>query len=379
MGKILKLVGKVVATLGIILASASCNPEPEATDLEFSYATFSADEGADKEDISVYLMKSPYKFPVVVDISVEMLTGKNHKGEEFKLDQVLKFITTDESYTVTSTGDRTALIEGVEVTYTNYNKKIYFSVEDDDYLQNETITILFKIIKVEGSEKGTIDSTTLTIVDDEKAPAVKVGYYDTRYTAPADATREGRGQFYMQFYKVGKYEYVAEGLFGLPRPRLVGTFDPAKRTLTFDGTDYDHRLWAEKTAESDNPFVPVNAFQNDTIWGYAYNSDKVPTQALKLRGTVVDGKEVIMMTTEEIAENAKGVILSIDTSCGYDIHPYNNGNVGTMLLGTYDAMDKSESVTFSTTNYPTEVGAKRAEGVKMVRPLSAWQIEDINR
>lgn len=372
MGKIIKLAGVMVATLGLMIGSMGCNPEPDATDLEFSYSTYTTDEGAEEDYVSVFLMETPYKYPVVVDMNVEMLTGKSHNGEELVLDQVLEFITTDQSYTVTKTGDRTAKIEGLEVTYSNYNTKVYFASKDNDFLQSETITILFTLTKVDGSNVGKLTTTTLTIVDDEKAPALQVGYYDTRYTAPADATREGRGQFYLRLQKVGKYEYVASELFGLPRPRLLGVFDPEKRTLTFDGTDYDHLLWAEKTAEDEVPFVPVNAFRNDTIWGAAYNQNNVATQVLRLQGSTVDGKEAIVMTTEEIAENAKGVVLSIDTPCGFDIYPYNNGFVGGSIVGTYDAMTKSESMTFSTTNYPSEVGATRAFNPEDVRPFAAW-------
>lgn len=378
MKKIVKLMGLLATMLVVVATAISCNPEPDATDLEFSYATFSVDEGDDGY-ISVYLMETPEKLPVVVDMKVEMKSGMDAEGKKLVLDDVVEFITTDQTYTVNNISDTEKEIKGVEVTYTEYNKKVYLTTKDNDYLQQQTITLLFTITNVEGSKLGSLDTTTLTIVDDEKAPAVKVGYYDTRYTAPADATREGKGQFYMQLHKVGKYEYVASGLFGLPRPRLVGTFDPEAKTIKFDGEDYDHRLWAEKTAKDEAPFVPVNAFRNDTIWGAAYNENNIPTQALKLHGTVVDGKEVIMMATEEIAENAKGVILSIDTPCGYEIYPYNNSIVGPMPVGTYDSMASSESMTFGTTNYPLEVSATRALGPEDVRPFAEWQLADINR
>lgn len=378
MKKIVKLMGLLATALAVVATAVSCNPEPDATDLEFSYSTFSTDEGAEEDYISVYLMETPYKFPVVVDMKVEMKGGKDAEGNALVLDDVIRFITTDQTYTVTKVGDTEAEIKGVEVTYTEYNKKVYFEAFDNDYLQSETITLLFTITRVEGSELGSLSTTTLTIVDDEKAPALKVGYYDTRYTAPTDATREGRGQFYMRLQKVGKYEYVASGLFGLSRPRLLGTFEPASGKIVFDGTDYDHRLWAEATADDEEPFVPINAFQNDTIWGAAYNKDGIATQVLKLRGSQVDGTEAIVMTTEEIAENAQGVLLTIDTPCGFDIYPYNNGTVGMTAVGTYDSMERSESLTFSTTSYPAEVAATRS-ATTIPMPLSGWQIEDINR
>ncbi len=381
MKKIVKLMGLLAITLGMVATAVSCNPEPDATDLEFSYSTFNADEGAEEDYISVYLMETPYKFPVVVDMTVEMKSGRDAEGKELVLDDVIEFITTDQTYTVTldPNDSRKAKIEGVEVTYTEYNKRVYFATKDNDYLQSETITLLFTITNIEGSNKGSIDTATLTIVDDEKAPAVKVGYYDTRYTAPADATREGRGQFYLRLQKVGKYEYVASGLFGLPRPRLVGTFDPETRKIEFDGTDYDHKLWAEKTADDEKPFVPVNAFQNDTIWANAYNKEGIATQVLSLRGSIVDGKEAIVMTTEEIAENTKGVILSIDTPCGMDIYTYTNEIVGFNPIGIYDSMEGSESMTFGTTNYPAEVSATRALSPEGIRPFADWQLADINR
>lgn len=378
MKKLVKLMGLLATALAVMATATSCNPEPDATDLEFSYSAFSADEGADEGYISVYLMETPYKFPVVVDMTVELKSGRDAEDNALVLDDVIEFITTDQTYTVTEINDTMAEIKGVEVTYTEYNKRVYFATKDNDYLQKETITLLFTITNIDGSNKGSIDTATLTIVDDEKAPALKVGYYDTRYTAPTDATREGRGQFYLRLQKVGKYEYVASGLFGLPRPRLLGTFDPETSQIEFDGTDYDHKLWAEKTADDEKPFVPVNAFQNDTIWANAYNKEGVATQVLSLRGSIVDGKEVIVMTTEEIAENAQGVLLSIDTPCGFDIYPYNNGAVGMTAVGTYDSMESSESLTFSTTNYPAEVSATRSTTTSPM-PLSGWQIEDINR
>ena len=378
MEKIVKLVGLFAVALGLTASLLSCNPEPAATDLEFSYATFDTDEGDDEDYISVYLLKTPYKYPVVVDMEVEMLTGKDHEGRDFMLDEVIEFITTDQTYTVTSTGDRTAKIEGVEVTYTEYNKKIYFKSKGDEHLQSETITIEFRLTKVDGSEIGSISTTTLTIVDDEKAPLVKVGYYDTTYEAPAEATREGKGQFYMRLQKVGKYEYVASELFGLSRPRLLGIFNPEAKTITFDGTDYDHVLWKKAWEEDDSedkePFEPVNAFQNDTIWAYSYNSNREITQVLKLQGAGANGNEPIVMTTEAIEENSNGVILSIDTHCGFAIYNYNNGMAGSIAVGDYDSMEQSESMTFSTTNYPSEVGT-RSMGATHPTPFSAWSIE----
>lgn len=351
--------------LGLIVALASCKADPASTDLEFGKATFECEEGSEDGSISVYLMHSPYKYPVVVDLDVEMVGGKDNNGKELNLDDVLEFIVTDQTYTVTKTGDRTAKIENIEVTYSGYNKKVYFKSFGNDYLQGETITINFTITRVDGSEIGSIKTATLTIVDDEKAPLVKVGYYDTRYTSPAEATSPQKGAFYMRLQKVGKYEYVASELFGLSRPRLLGIYDPEQNTITFDGTDYDHILWNVKE--------PINAFQNDTIWAASYNKEGVVTEVIKMRGAGSNGTEPIVMTTESIEENSRGVILSIDSACGFDIYSYNaaNGSVGTKV-GTYDAMERSQEMTFSDTNYPTETRA--AVGFSLPVPFGGWSI-----
>lgn len=354
----------IVAALWCALSLASCSEEPHATDVEFSYTTFDCNEGANSDYVSLYLMYSPYKYPVVVDIDVEMTAGKNHLGEELTLDDVIEFDVTDKSYTVTKTGDRTAKIENVEITYTTYNQRIYFKSHDNDFLQGETATIVFTISKVEGSEMGSIKSTTLTIVDDEKAPLVRVGYYDTTYEAPAEATSESKGEFYMRLQKVGKYEYVASGLFGLERPRLLGIFDPEAQTITFDGTDYDHILWELKE--------PVSAFQNDTIWAAAYNKEGVVTEILRMRGAGADGTEPIVMSTEKIEENARGLLLSIDNACGFDIYTFDVvDSVAVSKVGVYDAMQRSEKMTFSDTNYPTET---RSSATKRVPQAMGWKI-----
>lgn len=374
----------VVATLAA-LSLASCNPEPKTTDVEFSYPTFDSNEGEEGAYISVYLMQSPEKFPVVVDMDVEMVDGKglDADGNQLTLDDVIDFIETDQTYTVNDSSDpRKATITGVEVTYSAYNQKVYFNVKQNDFLQKETIEIKFTITRVEGSNMGNVTETILTIVDDEKAPLVRVGYYDTTYTAPADATRQEKGQFYMRVQKVDKYNYVASELFGLPRPRLLGRYEPTNNTIVFDGTDYDHKLWHEKSkemAETDENatiFQPINAFQNDTIWANAYNKEGKVTQILKLRGKeTTGGGQEIVMTTEAIEENSRGVILSIDTPCGFDIYDYNEANnkVGEKI-GTYDAMEKSTSMIFSDTNYE-EAETRNLMPQYAPFPFGGWVIE----
>lgn len=355
----------VVALWGL-LSLASCSDEPHATDLEFGNTSFKCDEGAEDGYVSVYLMYTPYKYPVVVDMEVEMLTGKDNLGKELTMDDVIEFDVTDKNYTVTKTGDRTAKIENVEVTYNNYNQRITFKSIDNDYLQGETITFKFSLTKVEGTEMGSTKEVILTITDDEKAPLVRVGYYDTRYNAPAEATNPQKGGFYMRLQKVGKYEYVASELFGLSRPRLLGIYNPEERTITFDGTDYDHILWELKE--------PVNAFQNDTIWAASYDKSGKVKEILRLHGAGANGTEPIVMTTEAIEENNRGVLLSIDNACGFDIYSFNaEANKATNKVGTYDAMEHSESMTFSDTNYPTETRATNPIEA-LPSPFGGWMI-----
>ncbi|MBO7300882.1 MAG: hypothetical protein J6U53_05720, partial [Tidjanibacter sp.] len=92
MKKLVKLCGWMAVVLVALTMATSCKAEPEKTDVEFSYATFSCAEGADGANISLYLMYSPYKFPVVVDMDVEMISGKDAEGNELLLDDVIEFI-----------------------------------------------------------------------------------------------------------------------------------------------------------------------------------------------------------------------------------------------------------------------------------------------
>lgn len=368
MKKLVKLCGWMAVVLLALTAATSCKSEPDKTDVEFSYATFDCQEGEKNAYISVYLMYSPYKFPVLVDMEVEMISGKDAAGNDLVLDDVIEFIETDKSYTVTKTGDRTAKIEGVEVTYSTYNQKVYFNAKQNDFLQNEDVVIEFKLTQVDGSNIGSITSTKLTVVDDEKAPLVKIGYYNTAYTPAEGAERADKGQFYLRLQKVGKYEYVASEWFGLSRPRLLGNYDPEAKTITFDGTDYDHVIWEQKIAELEEgneykvDFTPVSAFQNDTIWGYSYNEAGKLNKVLRMYGAGADGTAPIVMTTEAIEENKDGVILSIDTECGFEIYSFNaDTNKAGAKAGIYDGMTQSDSMIFSKTNYEEE--GTRAMGV----------------
>lgn len=370
MKKLVKLCGWMAVVLLALTVATSCKSEPDKTDVEFSYATFDCQEGEKNAYISVYLMYSPYKFPVLVDMEVEMISGKDAAGNDLVLDDVIEFIETDKSYTVTKTGDRTAKIEGVEVTYSTYNQKVYFNAKQNDFLQNEDVVIEFKLTQVDGSNIGSITSTKLTVVDDEKAPLVKIGYYNTAYTPAEGSERADKGQFYFRLQKVGKYEYVASEWFGLSRPRLLGKYDPEAKTITFDGTDYDHVIWEQKIAELEEgneykvDFTPVSAFQNDTIWGYSYNEAGKLNKVLRMYGAGADGTAPIVMTTEAIEENKDGVILSIDTECGFEIYSFNaDTNKAGAKAGIYDGMTQSESMIFSKTNYEEEGTRAMGAGV----------------
>lgn len=370
MKKLVKLCGWMAVVLLALTVATSCKSEPDKTDVEFSYATFDCQEGEKNAYISVYLMYSPYKFPVLVDMEVEMISGKDAAGNDLVLDDVIEFIETDKSYTVTKTGDRTAKIEGVEVTYSTYNQKVYFNAKQNDFLQNEDVVIEFKLTQVDGSNIGSITSTKLTVVDDEKAPLVKIGYYNTAYTPAEGAERADKGQFYLRLQKVGKYKYVASEWFGLSRPRLLGQYDPEANTITFDGTDYDHVIWEQKIAELEEgneykvDFTPVSAFRNDTIWGYSYNEAGKLNKVLRMYGAGADGTAPIVMTTEAIEENKDGVILSIDTECGFEIYSFNaDTNKAGAKAGIYDGMTQSDSMIFSKTNYEEEGTRAMGAGV----------------
>jgi hypothetical protein len=374
-----KFISKIcwaVVALATTLTLASCNPEPKATDVEFSYPTFECEEGEENAYISVYLMQSPYKFPVVVDMNVEMVENKgvDANGNRLKLDDVIDFITTDKSYTVTPTGDYSATISGLEVTYSGYNQRVYFNAKKVPLLQQETIEIRFTLTRVEGSEMGNVTETILTIIDAENAPLVRVGYYDTTYSAPAEGTREGRGQFYMRVQKVDKYKYVASELFGLSRPRLLGLYEPSTNTIVFDGTDYDHRRWFAKEGEEVNR---VNAFENDTPWTYSREGDVVK-QILKFYGGGASGKEPIVIKTDKIEENASGYLVEIVGECGFQIWNYDEAQkAATTFAGTWDGLDGLTKMTHSQTDYEVSTQS-RSVGTDYPTPFSQWTIGTIN-
>ena len=232
----------------------------------------------------------------------------------------------------------------------------------------------FEIVAVKGSTIGSSKKTTLTLVDDEKAPLIKVGYYNTEYTPLVGAINAKSGSFYLRLYKTDKYEYVTSGWFGLNRPRLVGTFDPEAQTLTFDGTDYDHRRWFAKEGEEVNR---VNAFENDTLWAYSREGDVVK-QILKFYGGGASGKEPIVIKTDKIEENASGYLVEITGECGFQIWNYDSAKKATTTFaGTWDGLDGSTKMTHSESNYEVDTQS-RSVGTDYPTPFSQWTIGTIN-
>ena len=70
------------------------------------------------------------------------------------------------------------------------------------------------------------------------------------------------------------------------------------------------------------------------------------------------------MTTEAIEENKDGVILSIDTECGFEIYSfYADTNKAGAKAGIYDGMTQSDSMIFSKTNYEEEGTRAMGAGV----------------
>ena len=365
-----------ILTLAALATMSACSRGPETPDVSFAYSTYSYTEGYGSCYVAVYQMESPYEFPVVVTLQGKVTAGKNNLGESYKWTDIIDFeieANEEEVYTVRSIDDTTFEISGVLVTYSEYNKKIYFKSLVNDYLQKESIEMEFKIIAAEGSNIGTSDTTTVYIVDDEDAPLIKTGYYKTDYEVLGGVENSKAGSFYLRLYKTDKYEYVASGWFGLTRPRLVGVFDPEAQTLTFDGTDYDHLQWFDDEEEAENR---INAFNNDTLYGYKAEGG-ITTQILRFHGGR-GGKGPIVISTDKIEENASGFLVECTSECGFEIWDFDaEKNKATYRAGTWDGMIKSTSMTHSSTNY--EVSTQSRGSVESAPvPFSQWTLSDIN-
>lgn len=362
----MKRLSLILALAGVLAAAVGCNPEPKEASVEFASKTYGYAENQVYGYIGLMELNSPEQFPVVVDVKATFKAGKDDKGNTLTLKQLIAFDRGDqESYTVEYPDDDTAIVSGIEVTYKEYNKKLYFSIINNDFLQSETAEIKFEMIAAKGAPIGDYKESILTIVDDEYAPRIKTPYYKTAYTPIAGATREGRGEFYLRLDKVGKYQYVASNWFGLPRPRLLGRFDPETQTLSFSGSDYDHQDML--------PEDRVNAFQNDTLW--YYNAER--TQILRLiAGT--DGEGPLVITTEKIDENASGVLVKVATMCAWAIFDF-DGTRATNFVGYWDGMNTSSKMTYFEHNYDEstfdQVGTRAASSGPI--PFSNWRIEDL--
>lgn len=365
MKRVLSLVTPLAALMLSAAMMVGCNPEPTAPELSISYSTYTYTEGS-VGHISLYQLFTPEKYPVRVDMKVSITSGKDAEGNPYTLADVLEFTVDDNTtYTVTANDDGSATISGIEVTYSEYNTQVPFQVKENDTLQQETITITFEITNIDGSELGSYGKTVVTIEDNEHAPRIKSAYYKTDYTPVAEAESPEKGSFYLQLHKTDKYEYVAEGWFGLPRPRLVGIFDPEAKTLTFDGTDYDHRALTEKER--------VNAFQNDTLWW----ANTEMTKVLRLYGSGAAGTNPIVISTEDIKQDQSGLLVNITTKCGVGIYTFKDGKAKTRV-GTWDGMEGSTSMTYSETPYDEgdfELAARKRSYAPM--PFTQWSIAPI--
>ncbi len=357
-------------------AMTACSKGPETPDVSFAYSTYSYTEGYDGCYVAVYQMESPYEWPVEVTIQGKVVAGKDNTGKEFGWSDLIEFEIDDNEpeYVVRSIDDKTFEVSGIRVTYSEYNKKVFFKSKPNNYLQQETIKMEFEIVAVKGSTIGSSKTTTVIIVDDEKAPLIKTGYYKTDYTPLTDAVSPKTGTFYLRLYKTDKYEYVSSGWFGLNRPRLVGTFEPESQTLTFDGTDYDHLRWFAKEDEEANR---VNAFENDTLWAYSREGNMIK-QILKFYGGGTSGKEPIVIKTDKIEENASGFLVEITNECGFQIWNYDDEkDTKTSFVATWDGLNKSTKMTHSNTDYEVDTQS-RSVSTDYPTPFSQWTIGTIN-
>lgn len=357
---------KFIALAAMVAAAVGCNPEPKESSIEFASKTYGYNEDQVYGYIGLMELNTPESFPVVVDVKATFKAGKDHEGNALTLKQLIAFDRGDEeSYTVAYPDDNTAIISGIEVTYSQYNKRLYFSILDNDFLQSETAEIKFELTAAKGANIGDYTESVLTIVDDEHAPRIKTPYYLTEYTPLTGSTNPDAGKFYLRLDKVGKYQYVASGWFGLPRPRLLGRFDPETQTLTFHGSDYDH--------QDMEPEDRVSAFRNDTLW--YYNAER--TQILRLfAGT--DGEGPLVVKTEKIDENASGTLVEVVTNCGWAIFDF-DGTRATDFVGYYDGMNTSSKMTYFENNYDEsefdQVGTRTTATTGPI-PFSNWRLEE---
>ena len=123
----------IIALLAALTMTA-CAEGPETPDVSFAYSTYSYTEGYDGCYVAVYQMESPYQWPVEVTLRGEVIEGKSNTGAEFGWADIVEFEIDDEQpeYTVRNIDNKTFEISGVKVTYSEYNKKIFFKSKPND-------------------------------------------------------------------------------------------------------------------------------------------------------------------------------------------------------------------------------------------------------
>ncbi len=309
------LIKTLLLSLCVIVVLARCSDEPEYASVGFSALNISWNEDDSLGNVSLKLTGEPDLAPVVVDVEFEPV-NVNGNLDEITYDKITGWEVRKDSVT-----------------------KIPFLIKDNLELNEAPFRFKVKIVAASDAAIGEINTCTVTITDDEKAPRVNTGSYKvTSDVTGLNALREGAGEFELKLAKTGKYEYVAYNWFGMVRPRLKGVFDPEAGTLTFDGTDYDGAIFDEKETKAAADKV-YNAF------GQAYYFWNVEmTEAMVFRGSGADGLQPIVFTTEELEVNESGDITGVAADvtssyviCRYDTSVGEHGEIGGQVA-VYDMM-----------------------------------------
>ncbi|MDY3979899.1 MAG: hypothetical protein SOZ00_07745 [Tidjanibacter sp.] len=303
----MKHIRLIAAAIAAMMTAAACTTTPDATYVSFGSSTYSFNEDAGECKISLYEAHTPYYFPITVDVRASVESGS------LAIDKMIAFNEPD--FTVTVDG-KYLLLSGIEITLDN-STSIPFTILDNDNLNTSTHKILFEIVAVHGSERGTTKSTVVTIVDNEYAPRIKTGYYKATYTPLTGSTHSGAGEFNFLLTKIGKYDYLIEGLFGNdlypPRPRLKGVYLPITQTLTFDGTDYDQEQADEDGKEDSHTAFGVKYFALSTVF------DKV----LVFEGSGANGTSPIVFKVDKLAlMNEICELKTAQSGCSFAIYNY---------------------------------------------------------
>lgn len=340
----------LILSLCVVLVFGRCSEEQEYAEVGFSALNISWAEDDSLGNVSLKLTGAdPVLLPVVVDVEFEPV-DVNGNLDEIEYDK----------------------ITGWEV-YPDSVTKIPFLIKDNDVLNEKPFRFKVKLIAASDAALGSINSCTVTITDDEKAPRINTGSYDLKYDVEGlNALRDGAGEFELKLAKTGKYEYVAYNWFGMQRPRLVGVFDPEAKTLTFDGTDYDGPVFKEDDSKvaTDDDEESFNAFAQAY---YSWNTEM--TEAMVFMGSGADGKEPIVFTTDELVVNESGDItgLAAGVKCAYIICKYEAkaGEPGVIgeQIAIYDQMSDPE-IEYNDPD-ETKAAGYRAYEPSFVSPLFA--------